>query len=1265
MRIYKGKFDVRVEDSRDSLLTFFGKTTLQDRYVLPGESFQDLFARVATYYSDDQLHAQRLYDYFSQHWAMPATPVLSNGGTRRGLPISCFLQSVDDSMESIIENWKESAYLSKNGGGLGISYSNVRSIGEAAGQGMKTSGIIPFIKVIDSLTLAVNQGGCLSGESEILTENGWVRFDELNTSHGKVLQVDKNFKMSWTMPIEYHCYDYNGNLHQYRDRDTSVDMLVTDNHKIVYERAKNINHRRAWTNIASESISREFIPSGYRRLKVTGNNIEGKQTNLTNWERFLIAYQADGSTNPNGTSNGEISGKLMFTFKFSKERKIERFKTLCDSANLEYTYGIDSYGATSFRVRIPIEDRPSKLFSDWIDISNISSEWAKKFIEELHHWDGSLRPEGSIKWNGIEKSNVDMIQIIACMAGYRSRLYVYDRLPPRQTLYEINIYPTTNTIGTEKVNKTSVLYSGKVYCVTVPTGMFLSRHNGITVVTGNSRRSSAAIYLNITHPEIEEFLDMRRSSGGDPGRKALNLHHGIVISDDFMRAVEHDKEWILRSPKDNSPTKTVKARDLWIKLLTTRLETGEPYVMFENAVNHGRSEVMKKLNHNVTQSNLCCVSGDTPILTKKGYFPIQSLKDKEIEVFNGIEWSNTIVRKTGEDVDLYRVHFSDGDYLDCTKEHKFYIYHSDNKKQLYNSIRKNKHKKVSLNELKVGDSLIKFDLPICIDGEKWKHPYVDGFMSSDGTYDPKGTPIIWLYGKKRDLAQYLRLDGDNYQIAAGGDYRDGIFYRKRGAQPKNKFEVPINGDLSTCLLWFAGVCDGAGTIAINKSYNLQMLQLSSCELKYLKDIRLMLNRLGIQPKIKVMHEEGIHELPNHVEGNSPYKCRKVYRLLISAFDLQSLYRLGFQPHRLKILDSKYQLSNRRNCVTVESIEKLNGGHDSFCFNEPKLGRGVFNGYLTGNSEILLPTGKDHLGKERTAVCCLSSLNLEYYDQWKNDAYFIPDMMRFLDNVLQDFINHAPDEMAKAYYSAIMERSIGLGVMGLHSLFQAKGLPFGSRAAKVLNQQIFFHIKSAADYESKAMAIERGACPDAINAGIVERFSNKMAIAPTASISIIAGTTSPSIEPISSNAFSQKTLSGTFTVKNRHLKMILQRYNKDTDEVWQSITLNKGSVQHLDFLSVKEKEVYKTAFEIDQMSIIELAADRTPFIDQGQSLNLFLPSDISKKDLHKIHFSAWKLGLKTLYYCRSLALQRADAPSQKMERVCILNSKDGEDCAVCQ
>jgi len=310
------------------------------------------------------------------------------------------------------------------------------------------------------------------------------------------------------------------------------------------------------------------------------------------------------------------------------------------------------------------------------------------------------------------------------------------------------------------------------------------------------------------------------------------------------------------------------------------------------------------------------------------------------------------------------------------------------------------------------------------------------------------------------------------------------------------------------------------------------------------------------------------------------------------------------------------------------------------------------------SEITLATDKD-----RTAVCCLSSVNLEEYDEWSNNKQFIPDLVRMLDNVLSHFIANAPSELERARYSAERERSIGLGAMGFHAYLQRHNIPFESAIAKGRNMAIFKHIKNAAEKESIVLATIRGEAPDAEGTG--RRNCHLLAIAPNASSSIICGNTSPSIEPYRANAFTQKTKSGSSLMKNEYLEHVLQELDQDTDEVWKSIITKAGSVQHLEFLDDYTKDVFKTAVEIDQRWVIDMAADRQKEICQSQSLNVFFPANVSKQELHAVHMMAWKKKVKTLYYLRSEAMKRAETVSDETLRQYMFDAIDEEGCLACE
>ena len=317
------------------------------------------------------------------------------------------------------------------------------------------------------------------------------------------------------------------------------------------------------------------------------------------------------------------------------------------------------------------------------------------------------------------------------------------------------------------------------------------------------------------------------------------------------------------------------------------------------------------------------------------------------------------------------------------------------------------------------------------------------------------------------------------------------------------------------------------------------------------------------------------------------------------------------------------------------------------------------------TEIFLPTSAD-----RTAVCCLSSLNLEYYDDWKDNEQFIPDVMEMLDNVLSYFLNNAPNHIRRAIYSASRERSVGLGALGFHAYLQKNNMPIDGVMAKLTNRDIFSHIQKECERADNILVLKRGACPDASEFGIQRRFSHHMAIAPNASSSLIMGNTSPSVEPYRANVFRQDTLSGAFVYRNRFLVKRLAELGVDNDDTWASIIANDGSVQHLD-IPEDVKEVFKTAMEIDQRWLVELAADRQKYIDQGQSVNLFFQPNTTIAYLHAVHFMAWKMGLKSLYYLRSDKVRKAEKVGAQVKRQRIEETIDmtaianGETCLACE
>lgn len=551
------------------------------------------------------------------------------------------------------------------------------------------------------------------------------------------------------------------------------------------------------------------------------------------------------------------------------------------------------------------------------------------------------------------------------------------------------------------------------------------------------------------------------------------------------------------------------------------------------------------------------MSGDTPILTSKGYFPIKSLVDQEVEVWNGEEWSKTVVRQTSESSPLLEVKISNGAVLKTTPEHKFYVYADGS--ETYREIR--------ANELVTGYELIEVNHPDILEGE-----------------------------------------GDDIHNAEA--YAIGLT-----ASSDSTLFVPVNYNSVYKYEWLLGLFAVHGT-TFGDEYKIT----GDFAYEFLNDVRRLLSTCGFSGR--VTKEKG------------------------------------------KWVLSWSRDKTRESVVSVRPIDP----EPTYCFSEPLRHMGVFDGILTGQcSEIELANSDD-----RTFVCCLSSLNVAYYDDWKDDPQFISDVVEMLDNVIERFIRDAPDTIERARYSAMRERAIGIGVLGFHTYLQEHMIPFEGVMAKSFNMKLFNHIQSQAMAANLRLGGERGSPPDCEGTG--RRHSHVMAVAPTASTSIIMGNISPSIEPYRANAFRQNTLSGAFLMKNHCLDNLIKKKitndpSIDYDEIWSDIIADDGSIQRIDIFSDLEKDVFKTAMEIDQRWVVSHAADRAPLIDQGQSVNLFFLPDADVAYVHAVHYQAWKNGLKALYYCRSDSVGKVDKLAKKIKRE-IIESIDmkalaeGEECLAC-
>lgn len=773
---------------------------------------------------------------------------------------------------------------------------------------------------------------------------------------------------------------------------------------------------------------------------------------------------------------------------------------------------------------------------------------------------------------------------------------------------------------------------------------------------GKNRRGSCAVYMDVDHPDIVEFIKMRTPSGGDANRKILNrsgVHHGVNFTRKFVEALDNNEEYDLVCPHTKEVRERISARYVWELFLETRELTGEPYLWNIDNVNEVLPETQKELELRNHGSNLC-VAPETLVLTREGYQPICDLENESLDIWNGFEWSKVDVKKTGENQKLLRVITNSGFELECTPYHKFYIAMRNPTTLNRWVVEKRAH------ELEVGDKLIKCNFPIIEGSEVLENAYENGLYSAEGFLDGYQQKI-YFYGEKRKLKNFVNREiFSNWYIQ---DSHDREIATSRVLL--KKFFVP-SGDytIQSKLKWFAGLCDGDGTVARNGKT--QSIQVSSINKDFLLEVQMMLQTLGVSSKVTMAKDEGWRLLPKNDGSceNKEYWTQKCYRLLIGQTGICTLNDLGFNPHRLIITDHK---PNRECTQFVKITNVLDEGRfdDTYCFTEHKRGMGIFNGILTGQcSEISLPNND-----ERTAVCCLSSLNLEMYDEWK-DTNIVQDLVTFLDNILQWFIDYSDESLSRAAFSAEKERAIGIGGMGWANFLMKNNIPFesgGFNSASQWNNIIWKNIKNKAVEQSLALGFIRGEPDDMKGTG--RRNSHLLAIAPNANSSILCNT-SPSIEPLMSNAYTQKIRGSIMLVKNRYLEPILEKYGLNNKQTWNKVVKSDGSVQWIEELSEEEKKVFKTAWEIDQHWLVQHAEDRQNYVCQAQSLNLFFLPGTDRSYINSVHLKALRSPvLKSLYYFRTGSEGVSDNVKEA-QRVSLKDWKDEGDngdgeCASCQ
>jgi ribonucleoside-diphosphate reductase alpha chain len=794
------------------------------------------------------------------------------------------------------------------------------------------------------------------------------------------------------------------------------------------------------------------------------------------------------------------------------------------------------------------------------------------------------------------------------------------------------------------------------------------------------RNGSIAIYLEPWHADIESFLDLRKNNGSEEDR-CRDLFTAMWIPDLFMERVHSNGDWCLMCP-DVSPglsdcigdefkklyeqyeesgkyVKKVKAQTIWIAIIKSQIETGTPYLCYKDSANKKTNQK----NLGIIKSSNLCVAPETKILTSEGYKTIRDLVNKDIKVWNGVEWSETTVHKTSDNSELVRIVFSEGTTLECTMYHKFHIQVGYNKKK--NIIK-------SAEELSIGDRLIKWSPPISIEFENpvdFKYAYTHGLFCADGTYNIAYNgidkyPSIALYGEKKNLIDKIEVHSCTYKPDASG--------RLNVQLPRDletKYLVPLNASIKNRLEWLSGVIDGDGHAQYNPDNTMQIsIGIASIHVDFLNNIKLLLHTLGATCCISMLHEAGMKEMPNGKGGNAEYYCEKCFRLIIPALSVTELIKLGIKTYRINLDNHEDCKQDNRHYVTVKSIERTGRFDETYCFNEPKRHMGIFNGVITGNCSEIMEYSDDN----EYAVCNLASISLPAFIE---SGIFNFEKLHKISELVTRNLNKVIDRtfypIPETSKSNLKHRPIGIGVQGLADAFAIMRFPFESPEAAKLNKCIFETIYHGALSASAELAKEYGeyitfkGSPasqgllqfdlwgkqpegnwdwDSLKKDIVKyglRNSLLLAPMPTASTSQILGNTE-CFEPITSNIFQRQSMAGDFTIINKHLVTDLMNLCLWNDQMKDRILTGGGSIQNITEIPTEIKCLYKTAWEIKQKVLIDQAADRGIYICQSQSLNLFIEDpDISK--ISNMHFYAWRAGLKTgCYYLRTRPKARKSA-----------------------
>ena len=1289
---HKEKLNSYIDYNRDYGFDYFGFKTLEKAYLMRVkgrvvERPQQMFMRVALgIHAFDIKDALETYDLMSKKYFVHATPTLFNAGTPRPQCSSCFLLASTDSINGIYDSLKECALISKYAGGIGLHIHDIRARNSIIrGTNGTSTGIVPMLRVFNNTARYVNQ--CVTPDKLVFTKDGIKRMDQV-TTNDYLITHDGSFKKVNSVAINEK---HNDELVVIDVRHATHPLKCTKVHEILVINTGNPEF--CFRDVKRKLDNGGIVPTYVPAEKVTTNHLMVypiptyvKDISYL-YEDDLRLYGimiGDGSIN---VHNNQWSVNINTTSKILTGLFV---KELLQKRNIQYSEYIDEnvhYITWTQTAKIPFgyenlydKNKEKKIDSQLIHLPTKKlCALLKGLIETdgyvtdsaVYYGSTSLDVIQSMKYMllrvGILTSvnindNVDKVVNIYKGKEIISTKINYDlRIPKIQDLKDLDIfsnfdvsqyalyYKYENWLLSKVTDVSRMRYSGKVYDFNM-----MDNHNYLTdsglIHNSGRRNGSIAIYLEPWHADIESFLELRKNHGNEEER-ARDLFYALWIPDLFMQRVKEDGMWSLMCPdickglsdhygeafeklyttyEDKKMyLKQIKAQDLWFQILESQIETGTPYMLYKDHVN--RKNNQKNLG-TIKSSNLC-VAPETMILTDKGYFPIHTLRDQMVHVWNGKEFSETVVRQTGVRQKLITVSCDNGMSVRCTPYHKFYV------QDLLQGVRV-----VEAGDLQVGMSIIRYEIPTMnMSSADIKFPYTQGVYAAEGTHDGKcgptvDRPCILLKGDKRKLLQnmdwvhYNNIETDQVQVIVQGELN-------------HKYFVPINYNLKSKLRWLEGFLDSSGFVKFQNG--VEKIFVYSMNETFLIDVVYMLQTMGIQAKIQFKQLE------------------------IDSIGIAQLKELGFTPKHL-VTGSKMdkmipKMKSEATPIRISGVVDKGEVSNTYCFNEPLEHKGIFNGLLLGNcSEIT-----EFTSEEETAVCNLASLCLPSYIE--NGTYnfkALHDAAKVLVKNINKIIDRNFYPVEKAKVSNMRHRPIGLGVQGLADAYVLMRYPFDSDEARALNRDIFETIYHGALEASMELAKKLGKTYSSFKGspasegmlqfdlwGVTpsDRYDwtglkhaimefgllNSLLIAPmpTASTSQIMGF-NEAFEPFTSNIYKRKTLAGEFILVNKYLVKDLQDLGLWNTDMKNKIILDDGSIQGILEIPQNIRDLYKIVWEIKQKVVIDQAADRGAFVDQSMSMNLFMESPDFKK-LSSMHFYAWQKGLKTgMYYLRTKAKAKA-------------------------